>query len=86
VLNPVPPCYDKGMDWVIVHRSNGVTEAEILKNMLESFGIPARVSAEAYGKVLGMTVDGLGVAALLVPANRAKEAQDILAEHFTAEA
>ncbi|HPW17955.1 MAG TPA: DUF2007 domain-containing protein [Candidatus Aminicenantes bacterium] len=74
------------MRWVTVHRSNGVTEAEILKNMLESFGIPARVSAEAYGKVLGMTVDGLGVASLLVPANRAPEAQDILAEHFTAEA
>jgi hypothetical protein len=74
------------MNWVTVHRSNGVTEAEILKNMLESFGIPARVSAEAYGKVLGMTVDGLGVASLLVPENRAMEAQDILAEHFTAEA
>jgi len=74
------------MNWVIVHRSNGVTEAEILKNMLESFGIPARVSAEAYGRVLGMTVDGLGVASLLVPANRATEAQDILAEQFTAEA
>ncbi|MGB8960236.1 MAG: DUF2007 domain-containing protein [Candidatus Aminicenantales bacterium] len=74
------------MNWVIVHRSNGITEAEILKNMLESFGIPARVSAEAYGKVLGLTVDGLGVASLLVPANRAAEAQDILAEHFTVEA
>jgi hypothetical protein len=74
------------MNWVIIHRSNGVTEAEILKNMLESFGIPARVSAEAYGKVLGMTVDGLGVASLLVPGDRAAEAQDVLAEHFTAEA
>ncbi|HDT13932.1 MAG TPA: hypothetical protein ENO03_06185 [Candidatus Aminicenantes bacterium] len=74
------------MNWVTVHTSNGVTEAEILRNMLESFGIPARVSAEAVGKVLGMTVDGLGRAALLVPANRAAEAQDILAEHFSAEA
>ena len=74
------------MNWVTVHRTNGVTEAEILKNMLESFGIPARVSAEAIGKVLGMTVDGMGVAALLVPENRAREAQDILSEHFTAEA
>jgi hypothetical protein len=74
------------MNWVTVHTSNGVTEAEILKNMLESFGIPARVSAEAVGKVLGLTVDGLGRAALLVPASRAAEAQDILAEHFSAEA
>jgi len=74
------------MSWVTVHRTNGAMEAEILKNMLESFGIPARVSCESYGKVLGVTVDGLGVAALLVPASRAKEAQDILAEHFTVEA
>jgi hypothetical protein len=74
------------MNWVTVHRTNGVTEAEILKNMLESFGIPARVSCEAVGRVLGMTVDGMGVASLLVPADRAAEAQDILAEHFTAEA
>jgi hypothetical protein len=74
------------MNWVTVHRTNGVTEAEILKGMLESFGIPARVSCEAVGRVLGLTVDGMGVAALLVPASRAKEAQDILAEHFTAEA
>ncbi|MCK7541220.1 MAG: hypothetical protein MZV63_65210 [Marinilabiliales bacterium] len=37
----------------------------------ESFGIPARVSAEAVGKVLGMTVDGMGIpASLLVPADR----------------
>lgn len=74
------------MNWVTVHKTNGVTEADILKNMLESFGIPARVSAEAIGKVLGITVDGMGVAALLVPENRAREAQDILAEHFTSEA
>ncbi|MCK7478077.1 MAG: hypothetical protein M0C28_12135 [Candidatus Moduliflexus flocculans] len=40
-------CHDEGMNWVTVHRSNGVTEAEILKNMLESFGIPARVSCRS---------------------------------------
>lgn len=79
-------CYDGGMDWVTVHRSNGVTEAEILKNMLESFGIPARVNAESIRTPYGQSIDGMGVALLLVPADRAAEAQDILAEHFTAEA
>jgi hypothetical protein len=54
--------------------------------MLESFGIPARVSYEAAGRIYGLTMDGMGVAALLVPENRAREAQDILAEHFTPEA
>jgi hypothetical protein len=73
------------MNWVTVHKTNGITDAEILKNMLESFGIPARVSYESAGKIYGLTMDGMGVAALLVPENRAREAQDILAEHFTPE-
>jgi len=74
------------MNWVTVHKTNGITDAEILKNMLESFGIPARVSYESAGKIYGLTMDGMGVVALLVPENRAREAQDILAEHFTPEA
>ena len=73
------------MRWVTVHKTNGVTDAEILKNMLVSFGIPTRVSYEAVGKIYGLTVDGMGVVALLVPEDRAREAQDILAEHFTPE-
>ena len=74
------------MNWVTVHRSNGTTEAEILRTMLESFGIPARVSGESIRTPFGQSIDGMGIALLLVPANRAAEAQDILAEHFTAEA
>ena len=73
------------MRWVAVHKTNGVTDAEILKNMLESFGIPARLSYEAAGKIYGLTMDGMGVVALLVAEDRAQEAQDILAEHFTPE-
>ncbi len=74
------------MRWVAVHKTNGITDAEILKNMLESFGIPARVSYEAVGKIYGLTMDGMGVVALLVPEDRAQEARDILAEHFSPEA
>jgi hypothetical protein len=74
------------MNWVTVHKTSGVTEAEILKNMLESFGIPARVSGESIRTPFGQSVDGMGVALVLVPDSRAREAQDILAEHFTAEA
>ena len=73
------------MRWVAVHKTNGVTDAEILKNMLVSFGIPTRVSYEAVGKIYGLTVDGMGVVALLVPEDRAQEARDILAGHFTPE-
>jgi hypothetical protein len=74
------------MNWVAVHKTNGITDAEILKNMLESFGIPVRVSYEAAGRIYGLTMDGMGVVSLLVSEDRAQEARDILAEHFTPEA
>jgi hypothetical protein len=73
------------MRWVVIHKTNGITDAEILKNMLESFGIPTRLSYEAMGKIYGLTMDGMGVVALLVAEDRAQEAQDILAERFTPE-
>jgi hypothetical protein len=66
------------MEWVTVHRANGFSEAEILRNMLESYGIPARLSYEAYGKIMGMITDGLGVTALQVPEDRAEEARELL--------
>jgi hypothetical protein len=74
------------MKWVTVHKTSGITEAEILRSMLESFGIPARVSAASIPMPFGQTEDGLGVAVLSVPEDRAKEAWDILAAEFTAEA
>jgi len=64
--------------WVTVHRTNGCSEAEVLKNMLESYGIPARLSYETYGRLMGIVTDGLGVTALLVPEERAEEAQELL--------
>jgi hypothetical protein len=74
------------MNWVTVQKTSGTTEAEILRSMLESFGIPARVSGESIRTPFGQSVDGMGVALLQVPESRVREAQDILAEHFTAEA
>lgn len=74
------------MNWVTVHKTNGITDAEILKNMLESFGIPVRVSYEAAGRIYGLTMDGMGVVSLLVSEDRAQEARDILAEHSAPEA
>jgi hypothetical protein len=44
------------------------------------------VSGESIRTPFGQSVDGMGVALLQVPESRAREAQDILAEHFTPEA
>lgn len=74
------------MNWVTVQKTSGTTEAEILRSILESFGIPARVSGESIRTPFGQSVDGMSAALLQVPEGRAREAQDILAEHFTTEA
>jgi hypothetical protein len=66
------------MEWVTVHRANGFSEAEILKNMLESYGVQARLSYEAYGKIMGLMTDGLGVTAIQVPEEQAEEARELL--------
>ena len=66
------------MEWVRVHSTAGVPEAEILQKMLESYGIPVRLSYESYGRVMGFTTDGLGLVDILVPAERAQDARELL--------
>jgi hypothetical protein len=46
--------------------------------MLESYGIPARLSYNSFGRILGMVGDGLGVTALQVPEDRVEEAREFL--------
>jgi len=66
------------MEWVRVHGTAGVPEAEILQKMLESYGIPVRLCYESYGRIMGITTDGLGAVDILVPAERAAEASELL--------
>jgi hypothetical protein len=74
------------MKWVSIHKTNAVTEAETLKSMLESFGIPARVAAESIRTPFGPATEGMGVAVLSVPEDRAEEARGILAKQFPTKA
>lgn len=53
-------------------------EAEIVKSRLESFGIPAILKYESAGLVYGVTVDGLGQTAVLVPEDLAEDATRII--------
>jgi hypothetical protein len=60
-------------------------EANIIKSRLESLDIPAWVSQESIGSVIGLTVGPLGSAKVLVPEPMADTALDILAETFEPE-
>lgn len=56
-------------------------EAEIVRRLLASYGIPSQVVSDVPHAVLPVSVDGLGEIRILVPADRLEEARTILVEH-----
>ena len=68
------------MEEVVVYVSQGPLAAEVCKAKLEAEGIPVRLRYESIGRVIGLTVDGLGKVEVLVPAERADEARALLDE------
>jgi len=61
-----------------IYRAAGLMQAEIIKGRLESAGIPVMLDYESLGRVMGITVDGLGEVRILVPDERADEAKELL--------
>jgi hypothetical protein len=65
---------------VLVFVSQGPLAAEVVKSKLQSEGIPVLLRYPSVGRVLGLTVDGLGRVEVLVPAVYEREAREVLAE------
>jgi len=65
---------------VLVYVSQGPLAAEVAKSKLQSEGIPVLLRYASVGRVLGLTVDGLGRVEVLVPAGYEREAREVLAE------
>ena len=63
---------------VTIHVANNLPEAEIIKGRLEFEGIPAILKYESAGRVIGVTVDGLGQIEIQVPLAQEKKATEIL--------
>jgi hypothetical protein len=66
---------------VLVESVSGSLEAEILRGMLESFGLTVNLSQESAGRVYGLGVGRLARVDILVPADQADRARDILADY-----
>ncbi len=64
---------------VEVLRVQGAISAEPILSALRANGIPARTKREALGSVYGLTLDGLGEVAILVPAEHEAAARELLA-------
>ena len=63
--------------WILLAENVPPAEAEVLKGLLESQGIPAYIAREGAGRALGLVVGPLGLAQVLVPASRQVEAQQV---------
>ena len=64
----------------VVFIANGMLEAESVKALLESFGIPAFVNQESAGTTYGLTVGMLGEVEVVVPLSRIEEAKKVIAD------
>jgi hypothetical protein len=62
----------------LVYRTAGMLQAEVIKGRLESAGIPVLLDYESLGRVIGITIDGLGEVRVLVPDERAEDARQLL--------
>jgi hypothetical protein len=59
-------------------------EAELIRGLLESYGIPCSVISDITHSVVPLTLNGLGEIRLSVPEAAAEEAERILQEHQAA--
>jgi len=63
---------------VCVLTCQGIDLAQIYKSKLEAAGIPVLLRYEAAGLVFGITIDGLGEVKVMVPAEFAARAEELL--------
>ena len=64
--------------WWVVFETHNTSEAHIVAGRLRSEGIPTQLLPYAGGAALGITVGVFGEVRLLVPAEEAKRAREIL--------
>jgi len=61
-----------------VYRANGEMEAQIIKGLLESQGIPCLLKGDAARTIYGLTVDGLGEVKIMVWESMAEKARKLI--------
>lgn len=69
-----------GQALITVYVSQGPLAAEVAKSKLDGANIPVLLRYEAIGRVLGLTVDGLGAVQVQVPAEFEEQARELLQE------
>lgn len=72
--------------WVVVTKTFGIMDAQIIAGRLDAEGIPVRVRPEEAGHRLGITIGKLGQVAVEVPELYLESAEAVLSVDFSDEA
>jgi len=65
-------------DLIEVYTARGEAEANIIKGVLDSYGIPSLLKAQASPSVHVFAIDGMGQVAILVRAEDADDARELI--------
>lgn len=71
-------------DLVVVHKVWDQPKAQLIKSLLEDFGISVNVMMQAPPALLPMTVDGMAEVRIMVHPRDLAKAQRIIADYFEA--
>ncbi|MFH0963915.1 MAG: DUF2007 domain-containing protein [Planctomycetota bacterium] len=63
---------------VQVYKATNGMEAQVIRSLLDSYGIPSVLKSDAAPSILNFTVDGLGEVRVMVLDSRADEARDLI--------
>jgi hypothetical protein len=66
--------------FVTVFHSQGMLQAQVIRGKLASAGVPVYLKYESIGQVFGLTVDGLGLVQVQVPADWEETALAVLTD------
>jgi hypothetical protein len=64
--------------WVKIAEVSGITEAQILKGLLESNGIPVKLRYETAAALFGIRMNGIGKVEVMIPTEYEKMASQLL--------
>ncbi len=74
------PNHNRSM--IEIYKAKGELEAQIIKGMLDSYGIPCILRSNAAGSVHSFVFDGMGEVRIMVLESHAEEARAIIcSEH-----
>jgi hypothetical protein len=68
--------------WELIIEVQGELQAELMRGLLESQGIPVRLNQEGAGRAYGLNIGPLGSVQILAPSDLSEAAHQILNDYY----